>query len=224
MGRGRSLQHHKKDTPIIPIVGMDYFFLTETGTKTRKELGMSDVELAEARARGDVIKCIIIRCLKSKAVFSHVIPAKGADEDGFVVGLVLNVVEWLGYSRIILKADNEPAIQALVRQSLEMVKVEVKEVEQVTRESPPAYDSQANGGTEVGVRIVRGQLRTLKLCLEARIDKQIPVGHPIMAWLLEHACLILTATVKGSDGITAWTRVRGRPFAQQMVGFGESVL
>ena len=96
LGRGRSLQHHKKDTPIIPIVGMDYFFLTETGTKTRKELGMSDVELAEARARGDVIKCIIIRCLKSKAVFSHVIPVKGVDEDGFVVGLVLNVIEWLG--------------------------------------------------------------------------------------------------------------------------------
>ena len=224
LGRGRCLQHQKKGTPIIPIVGLDYFFLTESGTKTRKELGMDDAELTEARAKGEVVKCIIVRCLKSKSVFSHFIPVKGVDEDGFVVGLVTNIIEWLGYSRIILKSDNEPAIQALVRQSLEMIKVEVKDIEQISAESPPAYDSQANGGTEVGVRIVRGMLRTLKLCLEARINKHIPVSHPVMAWLLEHACLVLTASVRGTDGITAWMRVRGRPFAQQMIGFGESVL
>jgi hypothetical protein len=67
-------------------------------------------------------------------------------------------------------------------------------------------------------------LRTLELCLGSRIDMHIPVGHPVVAWMLEHVCLILTATVRGSDGITPWTRVRGRAFAQQMVGFGESVL
>ena len=224
LGRGRSLQHHAKDAPVIPIVGMDYFFLTESGVKTRAELSMTDEELTDARVKGDVIKCIIVRCLKSKSIFSHVVPVKGVDEDGFVVDLVVNIVEWLGHSRLILKADNEPAIQALIRASLEMIKVEVKDVEQITSESPPAYDSQANGGTEVGVRIVRGMLRTIKLCLEARIDKHIPVGHPIVAWMLEHVCLILTATVRGSDGMTSWFRIRGRAFAQQMVGFGESVL
>ena len=146
------------------------------------------------------------------------------DEDGFVVDLVVNIIEWLGHSRLILKSDNEPAVKALVRASLEMAKVEVKAIEQITSESPPAYDSQANGGTEVGVRVIRGLLRTLKLCLESRIDKHIPVGHPIVAWMLEHVCLILTATVRGSDRLTSWARVRGRAFAQQMVGFGESVL
>ena len=50
------------------------------------------------------------------------------------------------------------------------------------------------------------------------------MGHPVVAWMFEHVCLILTATVRGSDGITPWARVRGRAFAQQMVGFGESVL
>ena len=142
---------------------MDYFFLAESGIKTRAELSMTDEELTDARVKGDVVKCIIVRCLKSKAIFSHVVPVKGVDEDGFVVDLVVNIIEWLGHSRLILKADNEPAIQALIRQALEMIKVEVKEVDQVTSESPPAYDSQANGGTEVGARIVSGMLRTIQL-------------------------------------------------------------
>ena len=70
-----------------------------------------------------------------------------------------------------------------------MIKVEVNAVEQVTRESPPTHASQANGGTEVGVRIIRGMLRTIKFCLEARIDKHIPVDHPVVSRMLEHVCI-----------------------------------
>ena len=126
-----------------------------------------------------------------------------------MVGLVVNVIGWLGYSRIILKADNEPAIQALVRQSLEVIKVEVKEVEQVTNENPPAYDSQANGGTEVGVRIVRGMVRTLELCLEARINKHIPVGQPMMAlWLTSVLCFFAFRSA-ASPGVSRMGAPRG---------------
>ena len=47
-------------------------------------------------------------------------------------------------------------------------------------ESPAAYESQPNGGVEVGVKIVRGQFRTLKLCLEQRLGKYVPVDHALM--------------------------------------------
>ena len=30
--------------------------------------------------------------------------------------------------------------------------------------------------------------------------------------------------MRGSDGLTAWTRTRERPLSQQIVGFGEAVL
>jgi hypothetical protein len=123
LGRGRCLQHRAKTTPVVPIVGLDYFFLAESGIKTRAELQMTDDELSDARVKGDIVKCIIVRCLKSKAIFSHVVPVKGVDEDGFVVDLVVNIIEWLGHSRLILKSDNEPAIRALVRTSLGMAKV-----------------------------------------------------------------------------------------------------
>ena len=64
----------------------------------------------------------------------------------------------------------------------------------------------------------------MRLCLEERIDRTIPVDHALTAWMLEHACLLHNALVKGNDGLTPWGRVRGRNFKQQMLGIGEAVL
>ena len=97
-------------------------------------------------------------CLGTKATFGHVVTCKGAGNEGIVSDMAVNDAEWLGHTRVIMKADNEPAVQALVHQSFELAKVEVKDLEQATRENPPAYNSQANGGTEAGVRVIRGLL------------------------------------------------------------------
>ena len=71
---------------------------------------------------------------------------------------------------------------------------------------------------------MRGFFRTLKLCFESRIERRVPESHAIVPWLLLHTCLILHATVKGPDGLTAWFRVRGRHFHYPMVSFAEQVL
>ena len=52
--------------------------------------------------------------MKLKAIFAHVVPCKGADKEGLVTDMIIRNVEWLGQTRLILKADNEPALQALV--------------------------------------------------------------------------------------------------------------
>lgn len=116
------------------------------------------------------------------------------------------------------------AIQALARRAIELAKVELKDMEQASKEDPVAYDSMTNGGTEIGVQRIRRLLRTSKLCLEQRLDKQIPVDHPMIAWLMEHAQLLLIAVVRGADGLTAWKRIRGRAFGQPLDGIGESIL
>ena len=56
----------------------------------------------------------------------------------------------------------------------------------LTSENPQTYDSQSNGGTEIGVKIIRGMFRTMRLCLQARICKKIPITHLVMAWLMKH--------------------------------------
>ena len=147
LGRGRGLQHRIRTGPVIPIIGLDYFFLTGAGVVLQKELKMDDMQVNEARTKGEVVKCLVVRCYVSKAVFGHVIPCKGLDEDGVVVTKILHDLEWLGHTRIIIKADNEPAIQALAKRAIDVAKIELKDMEQVSKEDPVAYDSMTNGGT-----------------------------------------------------------------------------
>ncbi len=228
MGRGRGMQHRHADSSWIAVVGLDYFYITAGGVKLRKELDQTDDDagnaaLEEERKAGNIVKCIMVRCTKSKNLFAHVVPYKGAGEDRFVAELVTRDVEWLGHTRLIIKADNEPALRTLVMQSLEEIRLKCVDIDNISTENPPKYDSQSNGGTEVGVQLVRGIFRTLKLCLESRIDKFIPINHAVIPWLLEHTCLILNVRPMGSDGQTSWSRVRGRAFNQRLLGFGEVV-
>ncbi len=65
MGRGRGAPHRRRGESAIPIIGIDYFFITTTGVKKRKELEMTEDEAGEkavneARARGELVKCIIV--------------------------------------------------------------------------------------------------------------------------------------------------------------------
>ena len=72
--------------------------------------------------------------------------------------------------------------------------------------------------------LIRGLFRTLKLALEARIEKSIPIGHALVPWLIEHTALLLNIKSSGQDGLTPWARVRGRPFSQQILCYAEQVL
>ena len=225
MARGRGEPHCSAPGSRVPRIGIDYFYITKGGVKLRDELEMTrDEEIEKARTDGEIVKCVIIRCFESKAIFAHCIPCKGADEGDYVAKLVAADISWIGYCEMIIKADNEVALQALVKRVIELVKLQSDKAKRVTTEQPARYESQSNGGTETGVRLVRGLFRTLRICLEARIEKHVPTTHALMPWLLEHTCMILNTRVRSDDGLTAWARVRGRSFSQQLLGFAEAVL
>ena len=152
-----------------------------------------------ARAQGSIVKCITVRCLHSKDVFAHCVPRKGADEEGYVADLVVKDVLWLGHAELIVKGDNEPALQALIQRALEVLRINTS-VEKISDEQSPAYDSQANGGVEVGVMLIRWLFRTLRLGVEASIGKRIPVDHAVMPWLLEHTAFLLSIRTRMPNG------------------------
>ncbi len=231
MGRGLGEQRgaHAGRPHSIPIVGVDFWYITSGTIKRRDELeypldANGDNQLNEARKRGDLVKCLIVRCYATKCVFAHVIPFKGRDEDPYIVDLVCTDVAWLGHVKLILKGDNEKALASLITRALKSLKCNVENLENVMPENSQEYDSQANGGTEVGIRNVRGFFRTLKFCLERRIGYSIPAKHPITAWLIEHAAHLITVCAKGPDGMTPWQRARGRPFGLKAYGFLECVM
>ena len=148
----------------IPRVGLDYFFITQEGTAYGRKgmipLGYpsgddGDAKLDEARRDGQILKCLILRCHESKIVLARMVPQKGIDEEKLVVDLVVEDLKWIGHSRVLLKCDNEPSISALVNAACEALKSEGV-VQSASVEHSPTTDSQANGGTEVGVKLVRG--------------------------------------------------------------------
>ena len=61
---------------------------------------------------------MMIKCTKSKAVCAFVVPAKGVDPDKYSTKKITNFVEWLGHTRLLLKSDNEPAVNALIQDAL----------------------------------------------------------------------------------------------------------
>jgi len=118
LGRGRGIQHRKSaGASAVPIIGVDYFFLTKGGIFTRRELEFAvsaegDAQLEVARTKGDVVKYLLVRCFLTKAVFAHMVPQKGLDENNVACDFVLGDLEWYGHTRIILKSDNGPAVKA----------------------------------------------------------------------------------------------------------------
>ena len=190
---------------------MDYLYLTKSRVVDKEAL--LDGEEVE-------MKVLVAKDSQTKTVFAHAVPCKGSDNDGYAVARVAEDVAWLGHNRIILKSDNEPAILKLLKDSLKTARVEVDELEQVMEEHAVRYDSKSNGDVENAVKQVTKLLRTLKLCLGKRIGKKIPMSHPVLTWLVEHAAWLLNTRVMGADGLTAYHRTKGKSYAKRSIGFG----
>ena len=118
-----------------------------------------------------------------------------------------------------MKSDNEPAIVKLLTETLRELRI--NGLEQVMEEHPPEYDPQANGSAELGVRLLKGHLRTMRSDLETKLGYRVPMRHPLMAWMVTHAANVITWYARGTDGMTAYQRVRTRSFKTRMLGFGE---
>ena len=217
-GRGTGEQHRESSGSSIPIIAFDYLFATDKGLKRRAELEGDEDDKAA------VLKILVVKDSKSKTVFAHAVPQKGVDADGYAVVRLVEDIRWLGYTKILLKADNEHAIVKLLHDSLRRIKTDVLDMEQVGKEHPPSYDSRSNGSVENAVKAVQGLLRTVKLGFEARVGQAVPLTHPVMAWMAEHVAWILTTRKLGADGRSPYHSVRGRPFTRRLLEFGETAL
>ena len=216
---GRCTGEHHRGIPderkTYPMLCFDYLFFTKNKKMVcKKDLMDSDeVEL----------KVLVAKERKSKAIFAHAVDAKGSGEDGYVVNRLVEDVHWLGWTKMLLKTDNEPAIVQVLKDTLTTTRVEVPHMEQISEEHGARYDSASNGEAESAVKQIQRMTRTLKLCLESRLKRRIPTNHAIMTWLVEHVAWILCTRSRGEDGKTAYERIKGREFGKRGVGFAEKV-
>lgn len=148
-------------------------------------------------------------------VGAHVVPKKG--KEAFAIKVLAKDISLLGYPKVILKSDGEPAIVALK----DAVKLEVGI--EVIKEESPAGDHQANGHVEAAVRHVQGQFRTMRSALEGRLGSKAKEGWDVIPWLVSHAAATINRRRVGEDGMTAFRRWEGKDFRTNVAEFGESV-
>ena len=64
----------------------------------------------------------------------------------------------------------------------------------------------------------------MHLTLDRFLEKHVPVTHPLIAWLVEHAAFVRLTGVVGRDGRTACNKkIRGTEHSLRLPFFGERV-
>ena len=215
-GRGRSFYHkkvsHEADDPSRPVVSLDYGFFGAPGEIPADSVG------------GSKMPVLVVRDRFTKGIFTHLVPSKGT-EHFYPEAALLRDVKFLGYSRLVLKSDQEPSILALanaVKNTLTSNGVDCQ------LESSPKGDSHgmSNGEAESAVGITQGLARTLKDFVEYKSGKVIDPKSPLLGWLIEHVGTLYTLYAydeNAKDGLTPYRKIRGRDWNIALPPFGECV-
>ena len=164
-------------------------------------------------------KILVIRDAKSRVCAAIPVPRKGADNEDWNLKEALRFLEFLGYTNVVMKSNQEGALAAL----LSKIRSHRGDQTQTMQELSPVGDSKSNGCIERTIQSVQGQIRTLRSALEARIGAEINPTGPIFAWLIGHAANIINLFEIGKDGRVPYQRLRGRKMHTELVEFGECV-
>jgi len=179
-GRGIKSPHKltkKREEEELPRFAMDYGFL-----------GQEDQASAVLLA---------VRELKSGMMFSMIVPKKGVCEK-WIETRIANWMNGFGFKKMLFRSDNENSILSLRKKIVALVDHQVLEEDAIKGES------QTNGLAEVGIRIVEGIVRTLKIAVEEKMKMAIDNKSILLAWLVEHACVVYNRCTMMSDGRTPW--------------------
>ena len=143
-----------------------------------------------------------------------VVPSKGST-GRYAARMVIDLIEECGDEdrAIIVKSDQEPAIQFLV-DDVCMSRTGAKTIV----EQAPKGSKGSNGIVERAVQSTEQYLRTLKSTLDERISFRIDAKHPILTWLCEYAGFLMNPLEVSVDGKTGFRTMQGE--TGSILGFG----
>ena len=192
----------------MPLFVCDYCFLSSQVN--------SSSELPDNIA--EKLTIFVVKEHNSKNTFATVVPHKGVSDEHSMHFFFRAIME-CGYtfSPICIKSDQEPAIKAVID------KVREQRAAQTLIEESPIGSSASNGSIEAAIGQVEAQIRVIRLALENNFMVKIPVMHPVMPWLVAHACFLLNRFMIGHDGMSAYQRLRKKPFNKPIVELAETV-
>ena len=201
-GRGKDLDHRKglDEDRCLREFSFDYCFPgDEKGAKVTVLVGRERV---------------------TGMTMASVVPVKGTSGQ-FAAMKVLDFIKECGASEaeIILKSDQEPAIEALMKDVVKARGVAITVIEK-----SPVGSSGSNGVVERAVQSVEGMIRTLRSACEERLKVKIKPEEKLTIFMAEYAAYLLNRLEIGKDGKTSYERVRGKRATVMAIEFGEKLL
>ena len=200
-GKSKAAPHRKRkegEEEEVPVISVDYMFMETEDRNVEKGMPI-----------------LVSRDRKSKWINAAVVTQKG--NCAYAVKRLSEDIGSLGYNRIILKSDQEPAIKDL------KIRVKTERSEDIIMEESPAYEHRSNGEVERAIQTIQGQVRTIKSALESRYETTMGPDSNMMPWMVRHAANVINRYHKGTDGMTAYRRLKGKEFKKEVVEFGEGV-
>ena len=146
-----------------PLIAMDYGYLERSKEEARSvQRNLDEDQGSPVEEEDKGMPILVVKDCKSKWMSATVVPEKGAN--GYAIQcLGRDIADIMGYKRVIVKADQEPAIVAL-REA-----VFLQKGIEVMKEESPVGESQSNGEAENAVQAAQAQIRTMLMALERRL-------------------------------------------------------
>ncbi len=204
-GRGKSQAHQQLDAEsshVVPHVSFDYVFLGQEDEKA--------------------LPSILIRDHSTRITYSHAVPCKGTSGSKHPARQMFCSIKQLGYSKIIFKSDNEPAILELRRAVCQILCKEHGMT--VIEEGSPVEDHQANVVAESANGQFGGMASTFNDQLISNYGWTPPTKHAIYSWLINHSSFLLTPFHVGVDAKTALQRLKSKQYRKPLLMFAGHVL
>ena len=208
----RTVASEYADSSVVR-VSMDYCFFTEGAKATE-----TDHENSTKAAVSMTVMLMVESLFRS--MWAYAVQCKGATDE-WLAEQIKDDLETIGLAgeRLIIKADQEPAITEVQR-----AVAAARATSGTAMEQARVGDSNSNGRVERAIQDFKGLTRTLRSALEARTGTKISLEDPIVPWMVRHAAQIINVCRVREDGQTAWQKMTGRRFYGKMVPFAEMVM
>ena len=132
-----------------------------------------------------------------------------------------------GYKKIVYRSDQEASIRAIFEAAFKKADREGElfnpELDQMVPESSAVGESQSNGRAENAVQRLEDMLRTYKCALETNVGFRVPIGHPVISWMVKHAASVYNRHVCNDEGTTPYEYIHGQRSRGKLAEFGEQV-
>ena len=125
-------------------------------------------------------------------------------EDQAAIKETVESLNRLGYPELIVRSNHEPAMlafrDAVIRELKERFGV------RAIAQAPTKYDSASAGMVKNAIKQVNVKMRSLVVATRELHGVVMDREHVALAWCVRFAGQIISRTVKGADGLTAFQR------------------